>query len=927
MPTSPISPVRVNPVYTHPDERRISLSGEWGFRLDPENRGMAERWFAAPDMFSELIAVPGSWQGQGFGGDGTDVVWDFRLQARTYRATYHGTGWYAKSFRPPAEWEGRRIRINFGGVHPAAEVWLNGEKLGENHLPFVPFGFDVTPLVRFGEDNCIVVRVSDEDEELGFLYNFLGHWGGLYRDVELTATGPCPLDRLWLYPEADGERIRVKVLVAAGEGIAEGLTLRVGAAPVAEATGVPAMVEWALDALQAEFSLPMPSPILWSPDEPHLYRVDAVLLRGDEVMDAQSERVGFVTLTPEGRRFLINGEPYYMRGHGDFDFPPETGCPDTDRERWRKKLSTLRAYGYNHVRCQSFVPTPEYLDIADEVGLLIQSEMGSVGAWGGHSQWHGYNWPEPTPAYRERLRQQWNRIVQRDVNHPCANLYCMSNERSTGFPWPRTAWQCYRETKAVKPTALVIWTDGGFSADLPQDFVDCNWPANQPPPEDRPVREHEFRWWSSFPDVTQMHRFDGGLRPFAAEMALQAAARNGIAHTLPDAARNSQRVQFIEAKGKMEACRRDRAFLAGISHFSAVDTVPSPQGIIDVFYERKCADAETWLQTNGDTVILCSLGFDDRVLPSGKTLQVDLSVSDFSHPAFHRPTIDWSLMAEGRQIGAGRIGYQHEPYTTCAAGSLQCAIPEVAETVKATLRAVLHEGDRRVSNQWDLWLFPAEAQMPDGPAVYGKPEHTWLSAMTDLPAVDSDRLGAAQVLLSERLDEHLVEFMCSGGRLLLAASEGLEFRFTPKLGLAQGRYYFTPPAQYPPLENGHNGTIIADHPMLEAFGHEGFADLCFYRMMGESAAMDLIPLGLNGQDPVIRVMHSYPIGRSLGYLAECAVGEGGMVLCSLDLNQEWPEARSLLAGLCEYLGGDGFRPAIRLDHEHLDRIIDLTSMP
>ncbi len=961
-----LTPVRVNPVCIHPDERRTSLSGEWGFRLDPEDRGIAERWFAGPDLFSEAIAVPGSWQGQGFGGDGPDVIWDFRLQARTYRATYHGTGWYAKSFQPPAEWEGQRLLINFGGVHPTAEVWLNSRKLGENHLPFVPFGFDVTPLLRFGEDNCVVVCVSDQDEELGFLYNFLGHWGGLYRDVELTATGPCSLDQLWLYPEPEQEQLRIKLRIADVGQLSDELAVRITATPLLGdvrkrsrrlANEIRSSMDegksryqiyrdlnkllqdeflghrrvqpgaWAMASAEAEFSVDVPSPLLWSPDEPNLYRVDAVLLRGDDVIDAQSERVGFVTLTPEGRQFLINGEPYYLRGHGDFDFPPETGCPDTDRERWRKKLSALRAYGYNHVRCQSFVPTPEYLDVADEVGLLVQSEMGSVGAWGGHSQWHGYNWPEPTPAYRERLRQQWNRIVQRDVNHPCANLYCMSNERSAGFPWPRTAWQCYHETKAVKPTALVIWTDGGFNADLPQDFVDYNWPANQPPPEYLPVREHEFRWWSSFPDVTQMHRFTGGLRPFAAEIALDAAARNGIAHTLADAARNSRRVQFIEAKAKIEACRRDRAFLAGISHFSAVDTIPSPQGIIDVFYERKYADAETWLQTNGDTVILCSLGFDDRVLAAAETLQVELFVSDFSHPPFHRPTIDWSLIAEGRQIGAGRVGYQHEPYTRCRAGSLQCAIPEVAEPVKATLNAVLHEGDRRVTNEWDLWLFPTEIRMPDGLAIYGKPEHTWLSGTTDLPAADSERLGAARILLSERLDEHLVEFMRSGGRLLLAASEGLEFRFTPKLGLAQGRYYFTPPAQYPPLENGHNGTIIADHPMLGALGHEGFADLCFYRMMGESAAMELIPLGLNEQDPLIRVMHSYPIGRSLGYLAECAVGEGGMVLCSLDLNQEWPEARCLLASVLTYLSGDGFRPAVRLDDEHLRRIIDFTSMP
>ena len=917
-----LSPVRVNPVCTHPDERRVGLSGEWGFRLDPEDRGLAERWFADPTMLAETISVPGSWQAQGFGGDGEVQVRDFRLMARTFRATYEGTGWYGRHFRPPAQWQGGRLWLNFGGVHPTAEVWLDGRRLGENHLPFLPFGFEVTELLRFDADHWLAVRVSEEDAELGLLYAMYGPWGGIYRDVELTATGPCHLERLWLYPEPEQERLRVKVSVDGPS--TDGLILR-----VSTGDGDAIAAEWPLQSPEAEFALEVPSPALWSPDSPHLYRVDTTLLADGEVTDARSERVGFVTLTPEGRQFLINGEPYYMRGHGDFDFPPERGCPDTDRERWRKKLSALRAYGYNHVRCQSFAPTPEYLDAADEVGLLIQSEMGSLGAWGGHSHWHGYNWPEPTPQYRERIKLQWDRVVERDVNHPSANLYCMSNERWTGFAWPRTAWQCYHDTRAVKPTALIIWTDGGVDEGLPQDFINCVEGMDDRCTS-KPIIRHEFRWWSSFPDVTQMHRFDGGLRPFAAEMALDRAARSGFAHTLPAAARNSQRVQFIEAKGKMEACRRDYPYLAGISHFSAIDCVPSPQGILDAFYERKYADAETWLQTNGDTVVMSSLGFDDRVLASGDTLRCKLSVSDFAHPPMRAPALDWAVTCEGAELAAGRIEYAHEPYTTCRAGAAEFTAPDMAQPVKASLRAVLREGDRQFANEWDLWLFPAEVGLPAGVAVYAGAQHTWLAGLSGLPVVDDGSIRATpdvRAVLTERLDDPLVEFMRSGGRVLLAASEGLEFRFLPKLGLSVGRYYFTPPAQYPPLENGHNGTIIADHPMLGDFPHEGFGDLSFYRMMGESAALELIPLGLNAQDPIIRAMHSYPIGRSLGYLTECAVGQGGMVLCALDLNQAWPEARHLLACLCGYLCGDAFAPPMELDEPSLQRIMQFTALP
>lgn len=391
-----ITPVRVNPVLVHPEEKRFNLNGQWKFRLDPDDRGVEEQWFDDTGILVDRISVPGCWQGQGFGSDDRDVVWDFKLEARTFRATCTGTGWYGKHFEVPVEWKGMYIWLNFGGVHPSVEVWLNGVYLGENDVPFVPFGFDITEVIRFDGENYLVVRVHD---------------------------------------------------------------------------------------------------------------------------------------------------------------------------------------------------------VADEVGLLVQSEMGMLGAWGSHTQWHGYAWPQPTPGYREALKRQWDLVVARDANHPSANIYCMSNEL-TDTLFPRLAWQCYHDTKAIKPTAFVIWTDGGWNGDLPGDFVNAE--ADKDETCSKPLIQHEFRWWSSFPDVRIIHKYSRAIRPYAAEIAIEAAARHGISHVLPLAAANSQRLQFLEAKGKMEMCRRDHPTLAGICHFNAMDTNPSPQGIIDEFYERKYTDSATWRETNGE---------------------------------------------------------------------------------------------------------------------------------------------------------------------------------------------------------------------------------------------------------------------------------------------------------------------------------------
>lgn len=919
-----LTPVRVNPVLQHEAEKRVSLAGEWRFRLDPDDQGLADTWYEDPGILRDTIEVPGAWQAQGFGNDEPQSVWDFGFSARTFRAAYTGTGWYGKTFALPDDWKGKRVWLHFGGVHPSAEVWLNGIRLGENNLPFVPFGFECTDVARCDRPNFLAVRVHEQNRALGFAYNWQGRWSGLYRSVELAATGDCFLEQAWMWPSAEDNMIRLNVRIGDIARARAPLVLVAAASPWNK-PGEMARATFAIEQAQGVSVLPVATPCLWSPEAPNLYRVDVVLCRGDEVLDAQSERVGFVSLAGTGSRFLINGEPYYMRGTGDFISCPETGSPDTNRDRWRGKLRTLREYGYNMVRCQSYVYTPEYLDIADEVGLLVQSEMGMLGAWAGMSPFHYYTWPLPTPDWRPALKEQWDRVVMRDVNHPSANVYCMSNELGF-FAYPRTARQCYRDTKAIKPTALVIWTDGRHNDAFPGDFVNAEASEKV---VDKPLIQHEYRWWSSFPDVRLIPKYSGAVRPYAAEMALKAAQKHGIAHILPQAAANSQRLQFIEAKTKMEACRRDHAHLAGICHFNAMDANPSPQGIVDEFYERKYAEASVWRQTNGDTTILSSLGFNDRVLSAGEVFTCSLYVSDYSHPALKNPTLEWRLVSGKEVLARGRLHYTHQPFCTHYAGKVEASVPHVVSARPARLTAVLQEGSRTFTNEWNLWVFPQHAALPAGVGIYGDTNYTWLKTLQELPSIPAESLGsvACSVVLTECLDEPLVRFLRSGGRAILAASEGLVRPFPGKLGISAGQYFFTPPANYPPYEAGQDGTIIMEHPALGDIPHEGFADLQFYRMMADSPALDLEPLGLADGDPIIRAIHSYPVCRPLGCLAERRLDSGGIILCALDLNQAWPEARSLLASLCRYAAGHAFQSPLLLTDHTTRAVIEATALP
>jgi len=923
-PTPPILPVRVNPLLIHPDERRQSLNAGWTFRLDPKDLGLDQIWYQDHKVGWDPIEVPGSWQGQGFGSDTDDEVWDFKLRGRIFKATYAGTGWYRKTFTVPGHEKASRLWLRFGGVHPSAEVWLNDQFLGRNGLPFVPFGFEITNPVRRGEPNHLAVRVHEANREYGFAYSWQGNWSGLYRGVELVTTGAQCLNQIWFHPDADRGVIGVNAQI---DGIATksplALEIRVRQAGQSE---ICAQINHRVTGPTMHFDLPFPAPQRWSPDAPNLYEVDIRLLADGQPLDAQTERIGFVKLSTHGQAFLINDKPYYMRGTGDFLSCPETGCPDTNRDRWRRKLQALRDFGYNYVRCQSYVYGPEYYDAADEVGLLVQSEMGMLGAWGGHTNQHVYQWPKPTPDHYPHLKRQWDAVVLRDANHPSALLYCMSNEYVRDTDFRRIAWQCYHETRALKPAAFVIWTDGGYNPDLPADFINHNSECFKPEELARlnkPLIEHEFRWWSSYPDIRLADRYlEGAVRPYAAEIARAAARTQGQEPLLEVYAENSQRLQFIEAKAKMEACRRDNTHLAGICHFNAMDANPSPQGIINEFYEKKLTSADTWLQTNGDTVLLASLTFEDRVWVAGQDFACRFAISDFSHPPLKTGVMHWRLMAGNRELGCGKLDWAHTPYTTCPIGSIQITLPAMDRPVQAKLEAWTDTPARSIRNEWAIWILPAQTDGLPNAILYANSTRTgWLST---LPATHKTAASGAGVWLTEQVDTTVVAHVRSGGWALVAATEGLVRPHAPNFGYV--KYFFTPPANYGPYEDGQNGTVIQSHPLLGDFPHDGFADWQFFRLIDNAPPLDLKPLGLADADPVIRVIHRYPVCHPLGYLVERSFGKGGFIFTALNLNGALPEARYLLRSMIQRAQAGGGKSASTLSEEALAKIVQATTL-
>ena len=139
--------------------------------------------------------------------------------------------------------------------------------------------------------------------------------------------------------------------------------------------------------------------------------------------------------------------------------------------------------------------------------------------------------------------------------------------------------------------------------------------------------------------------------------------------------------------------------------------------------------------------------------------------------------------------------------------------------------------------------------------------------------------------------------------------------------MTNGSYFYTRPANFPPFEELQDGTIILKHPMLGDFPCEDYADMQFFNMIGDSPALDLEPLELTEDDPVIRMIHSYYVCRPRGYLTERSWGKGRVIICALDLDSGRTEAKYLLRQLCLYALSEEKPECVPFTRSALEKVI------
>lgn len=402
----------------------MSLNGDWHYIVDVQEEGYYDyrmnptKWGffcnAKPQKPEDLVEydfdkaptmqIPSDWNTR-----------DERL------FFYEGTVWFKTSFQAQVPIEGCRTLLYFGAVNYDCHVYVNGKEAGHHIGGFTPFNYDVTDLLRSGE-NTVIVKVDNKRHAEDVPTQIFDWWnyGGITRDVMLVKVPNTYIENYKLQLEKADIKARQREITMtahiskplAGQKVTLSIPdLKVQKQCVTDADGNARLV----------VSVPSKRLTLWSPETPVRYRVDLSLdgemTNGARVSDFVSDSIGFRTIEAKGKQILLNGKPIFLRGVCIHEEKPNGGGRANSTEDAHTLLSWAKELGCNFVRLAHY-PHNEYtVREAERMGILVWSEI---------PVYWTIAWSNPDTY--NNARRQLTDMIARDQNRANIIIWSIANE-------------------------------------------------------------------------------------------------------------------------------------------------------------------------------------------------------------------------------------------------------------------------------------------------------------------------------------------------------------------------------------------------------------------------------------------------------------------------------------------------------------------
>ena len=432
---------------------KFHLGDDWPDALHLENSGTgsgpASEKFS--DSFWRTVNLPHDWA--------VELTFDWAADGshgfKTLGVKYptNSIAWYRRTFDLPKDDEGKHIWLTFDGVFRDATVWVNGWCVSHHEGGYYPFREDITDAVHYGGKNTIAVLVDATKVE-GWFYE----GAGIYRHVWLDKTAPVAIapDGIFVWSEFENNtpggsaevNIQTKLLNSQNKPAKASVKCELFSPDgksitfISSETNVIPRGEsefkvgiflqdtekfypvvgksWHEVKPEEKWVLGMSTPVLWSPENPQLYKLITTVLSDGKVVEQKETAFGIRTVGFDATNgFLLNGKHYELYGTCNHQDHAGVGAaiPDALQEFRVKKL---KEFGCNAYRMSHNPPTPELLDACDRLGMLVMDESRLMGSDSANLK-------------------KWDDLIRRDRNHPSVAIWCIANEQFMVQDTPQAA--------------------------------------------------------------------------------------------------------------------------------------------------------------------------------------------------------------------------------------------------------------------------------------------------------------------------------------------------------------------------------------------------------------------------------------------------------------------------------------------------------
>jgi len=891
---------------------QLNLAGQWSVQLDPEDVGVKNGW--TNRSFTTSIKLPGTTDDAGLGTANslTAALTKPQLSHLTRKHRYVGAVWYSKELLIPKGWAGKEMILKLERIIWESNVWVDGVEIPQKQRSLVgSHEFDLSSFLKTGKKHRLTIRI-DNRKKLAISVDDMAHaytdhtqimWNGMIGSMYIEAMDRVHIKQVSTFPILTAKRVDLKVVLSNKTQRNTRSTLRLRAKFKSEKKFLPTIEKEVLLApgdstIQLSYDLGA-NIRSWSEFSPNLYEVE-VVCHSSEGVNVMSTSFGMRELSKEGTVMKINGQPLFLRGTLECSIFPLTGHPPMDKAGWKKVFLTAKEWGLNHLRFHSWCPPEAAFAVADEMGFYLQVEL---------PIWE--NNAGKDDAVLRFLYEEADKMIRQYGNHPSFCFWSMGNELSGDFDALNALVKNLKEKDRrhlYTATSFTFQQGHGIVGEPFDDFLITQWTAkgwvrgqgvfnSEPPVFNKnysasldgvsiPVVTHEIGQYAVYPNLEEIKKYTGVLKPLNFIAVVEDLKRKGLLHKAKAYTMSSGKLAAILYKEELERALKT----PGISGYQLLDLHDFPGqgtalvGLLDAFWDSKnILSAAEFRQFCAPVVPL--LQFSKAVYTNDEVFEGILDISNYGAAALSDQLVEWSMKDGTKTVAKGHFQTVVGQGYNGNIGSFEVPLQTIQQAKKLTVHVNLK--GTNYENHWNIWVYPKE-----------------------------NKIDFADVSYTRELDEAL-RLLQAGKKVLLNPDwkkiTGIEGKFVP---------VFWSPVHFP-KQAGTMGLLCdPKHPVFADFPTAGHTDWQWWDLQIKSTTMLMDQI--KGGETLVEMIDNFANNRKLASLFEGTVGNGKLMVASFDLATDLaqrPVAKQMLQSILTYMKSSKFAPKVIENPEVLQQVL------